>query len=99
MTRRSITRLIIFVGRTQVMCQSKQQGTVKTSIYEAKFMAIKTAVERVMDVCYMLHCLGVKISKPTQMLDNNRSVIINSTVPSSVLKKKHVTISYYMTCE
>eukprot|EP00957_Ditylum_brightwellii_P107607 8209964-Ditylum_brightwellii.AAC.1 len=60
MTRRSITGLIISVGRTPVMYQSKQQGTVETSTYGAEFMAMKTAVEEVMDERYMLHCLGVK---------------------------------------
>ena len=55
MTRRSITGLIIFVGRTPVMYQSKQQGTVETSTYGAEFMAMKTVVEEVMDARYMLH--------------------------------------------
>eukprot|EP00957_Ditylum_brightwellii_P066467 5045770-Ditylum_brightwellii.AAC.1 len=48
MTRRSITRLIIFVGRSPVMYQSKQQGAIETSTYGDKFMAINTAVEEVM---------------------------------------------------
>eukprot|EP00957_Ditylum_brightwellii_P162905 12404903-Ditylum_brightwellii.AAC.1 len=83
MTRRSITRLIIFVGRTPVMYQSKRQVAVETSTYGAEFMAMKTAVEEVMALCYMLHCLGVKVSKPTRILGDNRSAITNSTVPSS----------------
>eukprot|EP00957_Ditylum_brightwellii_P189598 14432122-Ditylum_brightwellii.AAC.1 len=99
MTRRSITGLIIFVGRTPVMYKSKQQGTVETSTYGAKFMAMKTTAEEVMAVRYMLRCLGVKVSKPTCILDDNRSVIIDSTVTSSLLKKKHVAISYHMAHE
>eukprot|EP00957_Ditylum_brightwellii_P131601 10036202-Ditylum_brightwellii.AAC.1 len=99
MTRRSITGLIIFVGRTLVMYQSKRQGTVETSIHGANFMAMKTAVEEVMASHYMLCCLGVKVSKPTQILGDNRSDIVNFAVPSSLLKKKHVAISYHMTCE
>eukprot|EP00957_Ditylum_brightwellii_P053130 4028356-Ditylum_brightwellii.AAC.1 len=62
-------------------------------------MAMKTAVEEVMALRYMLHCLGVKVSKPTCILGDNRSVIINFTVPSSLLKKKHVAISYHMARE
>eukprot|EP00957_Ditylum_brightwellii_P009911 747927-Ditylum_brightwellii.AAC.1 len=83
MTRRSITGLIIFVSRTPVMYQSKRQGAVETSTYGAEFMAMKTAVEEVMVLHYMLRCLGVKASKPTCILGDNRSVIINSTVLSS----------------
>eukprot|EP00957_Ditylum_brightwellii_P094182 7170308-Ditylum_brightwellii.AAC.1 len=62
-------------------------------------MAMKTAVEEVMALCYMLHCLGVKVSKATHILGYNRSIIIDSNVPSSLLKKNHVAISYHMICE
>lgn len=67
--------------------------------YGAEFMAMKTAVEEVISVRYMLRCLGVKVSKPTNIMGDNRSVILNSTVPSSLLKKKHVAISYHKTRE
>eukprot|EP00957_Ditylum_brightwellii_P028064 2118902-Ditylum_brightwellii.AAC.1 len=60
---------------------------------------MKTTVEEVMALCYMLCCLGAKVSKPTCILGDNRSVIINSTVPFSLFKKKHVAISYHMACE
>eukprot|EP00957_Ditylum_brightwellii_P200538 15288252-Ditylum_brightwellii.AAC.1 len=59
-TWQSITGLIIFLGRTPVQYQSKQQGAVETSTYGAEFMAIKTVVDEVMAVRYMLRCLGVK---------------------------------------
>ena len=62
-------------------------------------MAMKTAVEEVTAVCYMLRCLGVHVTKPSHILCNNRSVMIQSTVHSSLLKKKHVAIAYHLTCE
>lgn len=98
-TRRSITGLVVFVGRTPVLYFSKRQGAIETSTYGAEFMAMKTAVEEVISVRYMLRCLGVKVSKPTNIMGDNRSVILNSTVPSSLLKKKHVAISYHKTRE
>eukprot|EP00957_Ditylum_brightwellii_P054811 4153902-Ditylum_brightwellii.AAC.1 len=76
-TWRSITGLIIFVGRTPVMFQSKHQGTIETSTYGAEFMAMKTAVEEVMTVRYMLRCLGVKVMKASWILGDNQSVVIN----------------------
>ena len=33
------------------------------------------------------------------MLGDNKSVVINTTIPSSVLKKKHCTIAYHQTRE
>ena len=98
-TRRSITGLIIFVGRTPVQYMSKRQGAIETSTYGAEFVAMRTAVEEVMSVRYMLRCLGVRIEKPTHILGDNRSVILNATLKSSILKKKHIAISYHMARE
>eukprot|EP00957_Ditylum_brightwellii_P159957 12175646-Ditylum_brightwellii.AAC.1 len=61
-TRWSITGLLIFIGRMPVMFQSKRQGAVENSTYGAEFMAMKTAMEEVMSVRYMLRCLGVKLT-------------------------------------
>lgn len=99
MTRRSMTGLIIFVGRTPVFYFAKRQGAIETSTYGAEFMAMKTAVEEVMSVRYMLRCLGVRVTKPSKILGDNRSVILNSTISSSLLKKKHVAIAYHKTRE
>lgn len=94
-TRRSITGLFIFVGRTPIFWMSKCQGAIEASTYGAEFNAMKTAVEEVISVPYMLRCLGVKVSKPTNILGDNRSVIINSTERDSLLKKKHTAIGAY----
>ena len=47
----------------------------------------------------MLRCLGVKVSSPTAVIGDNAAVIINATIPESLLKKKHVAISYHKTRE
>jgi hypothetical protein len=43
----------------------------------------------------MLRLLGVTLDGPALMLGDNMPVVLNTTVPSSVLKKKHNAISYY----
>ena len=57
-THRSITGLLILVGRTPVFFMSKRQGAIETSTYGAEFCAMRTAVEEVQSVRYMLRCLG-----------------------------------------
>jgi hypothetical protein len=42
---------------------------------------------------YMLRSLGVALDGLALMLGDNMSVVLNSTVPSSVLKKKHNAIA------
>jgi hypothetical protein len=43
----------------------------------------------------MLRSLGVVLDGPALILGDNMSVVLNTTVPSSVLKKKHNTIAYH----
>jgi len=39
--------------------------------------------------------LGIPLDGPALVLGDNKSVVLNTTVPSSVLKKKHNAISYH----
>ena len=48
-----------------------------------------------MDLRYQLRMLGVPMDQPAMMLGDNMSVVLNTTVPSSVLKKKHHAIGYH----
>ena len=94
-TRRSITGILIFVGRTPVFCSSKRQGAVETSTYGAEFCAMRTATEETIAVRYMLRCLGVKVERSSYVFGDNLGVIQNATIKDSLLKKKHVAISYH----
>ena len=99
LTRRSMTGLLILVGRTPVYFMSKRQGAIATSTYEAEFCAMRTAVEEVQSVRYTLRCLGVKVKHASLICGDNKGVIQNCTILDSLLKKKHVAIAYHMTRE
>jgi hypothetical protein len=94
-TRRSITGLIMFVGRTPVFYSSKRQGAVETSTYGAEFMAMRTGTEETISLRYMLRCLGVAVEHASLVFGDNLGVLQNSTKKDSLLKKKHVAISYH----
>ena len=49
----------------------------------------------VVELRYMLWMLGVPVDGPSLMLGDNNSVILNTSVPSSVLKKKHHACAYH----
>jgi hypothetical protein len=94
-TRRSITGIIIFVGSTPVQWRSSRQGCIATSTYCAEFMAMRTAVEEAIALRYMLRCLGVPVSAPTNLYGDNFGTIQSATIPDGELKKKHIAISYH----
>ena len=98
-TRRSITGLLILVGRTPVFFMSKRQGAIETSTYGAEFCAMRTAVEEVQSVRYMLRCLGVKVKTASLICGGNKGVVQNCTNSESLLKKKHFAIAYHKTRE
>jgi hypothetical protein len=98
-SRRSITGIIIFVGRTPVIYSSKRQGAIETSTYGAEFCAMKNGTEEVIALRYMLRCLGVKVEYASPICGDNQGVVQNSTISDSLLKKKHVAIAYHKTRE
>jgi hypothetical protein len=94
-TRRSVTGMIIFMGSTPIVWMSKRQNTVETSTYGAEMVAARIATERVIEVRWNLRAMGVLIEGPTMMYGDNKSVILSTTMPSSVLKKKHLSCNYF----
>ncbi|KAI2501305.1 Reverse transcriptase (RNA-dependent DNA polymerase) [Fragilaria crotonensis] len=94
-TRRSISGLIVFVGSTPVIWQSKRQGCIATSTYCAEFISMRSAVEEAISIRYMLRCLGVPVLRPTDLFGDNFGVIQSAEIPEGELKKKHIAISYH----
>jgi hypothetical protein len=94
-TRRSITGILVMLNNTSVRWVSKRQKTVETFTYGSELVASRIAAELILEVRFMLRSLGVSLDGPTLMLGDNMSVVLNTSVPSSVLKKKHNAIAYH----
>ena len=93
--RRSVTGILLMVNNTPVRWYSKRQKTVETSTYGSEMVAARIATEMIMEFRYKLRMLGVPVREPAMLLGDNESVILSSTVPSSVLKKKHNACAYH----
>ena len=94
-TRRSVTGIVAFLNNTPIRWISKRQKTVETSTYGSELIAARIATELIMELRYTLRMMGVPIDGPALMLGDNMSVVLNTSVPSSVLKKKHLAIGYH----
>jgi hypothetical protein len=94
-TTRSITGILVILNNTPIRWLSKRQKTVKTSIYGSESVASRVATELILEVRYILRSLGVALDRSELMLGDYMSVVLNTTVPSSVLKKKHNAIAYH----
>jgi hypothetical protein len=94
-TRRSITGILVILNNTPIRWVSKRQKTVETSTYGSELVASRIATELIVEIRFMLRSLGVDLEGPALMLGDNMSVVLNTSVPSSVLRKKHNAIAYH----
>ena len=94
-TRRSVTGIVLLINNMPVRWISKRQNTVETSTYGSELVAARIAVDLIIEMRFALRMLGVPVPEPALLLGDNKSVVLNTTVPSSVLKKKHNAIAYH----
>lgn len=94
-TRRSRTGVLIFCNRSPILWYSKKQNSIESSSFGSEFSAMKTAVELTEGLRYKLIMMGVPLEGPAHVKADNMSVIINSSVPESMLKKKSNSIAYH----
>ena len=74
---------------------SKKQSAVEISTYGSELVASQIAVDLILEMRYELCMLGVPIDWPALLLGDNKSVVLNTTFPSSQLKKKHNAVNYH----
>ena len=87
-TCRSVTGVVLLMNNTPITWISKRQKTVETSTYGSELVAARVAADLLIEMRYKLRMLGVLIEDSSVMVGDNMSVVINTTLPSSALKKK-----------
>jgi hypothetical protein len=94
-TRRSVTGILVFVNSTPIRCFSKMQKTVETSTYGSELVAARIATDIALELRYNIRMMGFELDGTVNMFGDNQSVILNTTVPSSHLKKKIHACAYH----
>ena len=94
-TRRSVTGILLLLNNTPVAWMSKRQRTVETSTYGSELVAARIAVDLLIEMRYKLRVLGIKVEDKSILVGDNMSVVTNTTIPSSMLKKKTHACNYH----
>ena len=68
---------------------------MESSTFGAEFCAMKTALEMIEDLRYKLRMFGIPIDGLANVYCDNEAVYKNTSIPESVLKKKHHSIAYH----
>ena len=56
-------------------------------------IAAHVAVDLIVEMRYKLRCLGLPVERCSESIGDNLSVVVNTTLPSSKIKKKHLACS------
>jgi hypothetical protein len=94
-TCRSVTGIVLLLNNTPITWISKHQKTVETSTYGSELVAARIAIDLLIEMRYKLRMLGIKLEDSSVLVGDNMSVVLNTTLPSSALKKKHQACNYH----
>ncbi len=95
LTRRSRTGFIVFLNMSPIFWHSKKQTSVETSSFGSEFCAMKQCTEYIRGLRYKLRMMGIPVEDPAYVYGDNKSVLYNSSLPESTLKKKSNSIAYH----
>ena len=94
-TRRSRTGFIIFINSAPVHWISKKQAGVETSTFGSEFLAMKHCCEYLRGLRYKIRMMGIPLEHCCFVYGDNKSVLYNTSLPDSTLKRKHHSIAYH----
>lgn len=94
-TRRSVTGIVILLNNTPVSWLSKHQKMVESSTYGSELVASRIAVEMIISFRNYLSMLGVNLEPSSYLVGDNMAVVLNTTIPSSSLKKTQQPCNYH----
>jgi hypothetical protein len=72
---------------------------VETSSFGSELTAMKQCCEYIKGLKYKLQMTGIPCDEPAYIEADNQSVLCNTTIPDSTLKKKNQSKVYYMVRE
>ena len=99
LSRQSRTGFLIYLNCTPVYWWSKKQTSVESSSFGSEFVAMKQCCEYMRGLRYKLRIMGILVEGPICIYGDNQSVLANTTIPDSTLKKMSQSIAYHFVHE
>lgn len=98
-TRRSRTGFLVYLNNSLIYWYSKKQISIESSSFGSEFIAMKQCCEYLKGLRYKLRMMGIPCDGPVFIEGDNQSVLANTTIPDSTLKKKSSSIAYHFVRE
>ena len=93
-TRISRTCYVIFLNSSPVYFHTKKQGRIETITFASEFITMKQCCEYTRGLRYKIRMMGIGVDGTAHIFGDNKSVLVNSSIPTSVLKKKSNSIAF-----
>ena len=93
-TRRSRTGFIVYLNKAPIYWHSKKQGSCEISTFGSEFVAMRQCCDYIRGLRYKLRMMGIPVNNPALLYGDNQSVLWNTSVPDSTLKKKSAAVAY-----
>ena len=94
-TRHSRTGFLVYLNCALVYWWSKKRNSVESFSFGSEWIVLKQCCEYVHGPKYKLRMMGIPCDDPMFIYGNNQSVLANTTMPDSTLKKKLQSIAYH----
>ena len=98
-TRCSRMGFLVYLNCALIYWWSKKQNSMESLSFGSEFIAMKQCCEYVRGLRYKLRMMGISCDYPTFIYGDNQSVLANTTIPDSTLKKKSQSIAYHFVRE
>ena len=98
-TRRSRTGFVVYLNCAPICWFSKKQSSVESSSFGSEFVAMKQLCEYLRGLRFKLQMMGIPCEGPAYIHGDNKSVLANTSIPDSTLKKKSQSIAYHLVRE
>ena len=95
-TRWSRTGFIAYLNRAPIYWFSKKQTSIKTSSFGSEFTTMKQLHEYIRGLHYKLIIMGIPVEGPVFIYSDNQSILANTSIPESALKKKSQLLAYHL---
>ena len=92
----SRTGFFVLFNYAPIYWISKNQTWCETSLFVSGLCAMKQATEYFRGLRYKLSMMLIPVDEPTFVYGNNQSVLANTTMPGSTLKKKRKVLLFIM---
>ena len=98
-TRRSRMGFLVYLNSGLVYWWTNKQTGIESSSFGSEFIAMKQCCEYIRGLRYKLQMMGILVVGLAYIYGDNQSVLANTTIPDSTLKKKSQSNAYHFVHE